>query len=77
MEVTSKAGGIGGAERNWTGVKRVWNKAHSQLKSEKAEKKVMLYSSTRHEQCLASLEGASFSALFIKEDDECDLDLGK
>ena len=77
MKVTSKANGIGGTERNWADVKRIWNKAHSQLDSEPAKKKVMLYSSVRYEQRLVSLEGASFSTLFTKEDDEHDLGMGK
>ena len=77
MKVTSKANCIGGTERNWADVERIWNKAHSQLDSEKTEKKVTLYSPAWYNARLVSLEGASFCTLFTKEDDEYDLGLGK
>ena len=77
MKVTSKANGIGRVECNWAHIKRIWNKAHSQLDSEKAEKKVILYSSARYEQRLTSLDGVSFSTLFTEEDDAYDFGLGK
>jgi len=60
MVVLSKATGAGEPERNWGDVKQVYDKSKAPMGPEKAEKKVLIYGSSRRG---PSLSGKTSSSL--------------
>ena len=70
MVVLSKATGAGEPERNWGDVKQVYDKGKASMDPEKAEKKVLIYGSSRRDPSLSGKISSSLKDDAWTKDDE-------